>query len=70
MCSLIKINSFEREVLTEKHDSNKKGGVIFTRENWEELRKNTNYSELIEDIEDRMEWKMPLKSNIKVEVDL
>ncbi len=29
--------------------------MIFTRDIWEELKKNSNYSELIEDIEDRME---------------
>jgi len=33
----------------------KKDKVIFTRELWEELKKNSIYSELIEDIEDRME---------------
>ena len=33
----------------------KKDKIIFTRDIWEELRKNSNYSELIEDIEDRME---------------
>ena len=32
----------------------KKDKVIFTRDLWEELRKNSNYTELIEDIEDRM----------------
>ena len=33
----------------------KKDKVIFTRDLWEELKKNSIYSELIEDIEDRME---------------
>ena len=39
----------------------KKDKVIFTREIWEELRKNFNYSELIEDIEDRMELELAIK---------
>jgi hypothetical protein len=32
-----------------------KDKVIFSRDTWEELKKNPIYSELIEDIEDRME---------------
>ena len=32
-----------------------KNKVVFSRDIWEELKKNTNYSKLIEDIEDRIE---------------
>lgn len=39
----------------------KKDKVIFTRDIWEELRNNPNYSELIEDIEDRMELEQAIK---------
>jgi hypothetical protein len=42
-----------------------KDKVTFTRDLWEELRKNSSYSELIEDIEDRME----LESAIKTQKD-
>ena len=43
----------------------KKDKVIFTRELWEELKKNSIYSELIEDIEDRMELELAIKEQKK-----
>ena len=43
----------------------KKDRVIFTRDIWEELRKNSNYSELIEDIEDRMELENAIEEHNK-----
>lgn len=37
--------------------------VTFTRKLWEDLRKNPMYSELIEDIEDRMELERLTQEN-------
>ncbi len=42
-----------------------KDEIILTRDLWEELRKNSTYAELIEDIEDRLE----LENAIKVHKD-
>jgi len=41
----------------------KKDRVTFTRDIWEELRKNSAYSELVEDIEDRMELENAIKEH-------
>ncbi|MDQ3021599.1 MAG: hypothetical protein M3R36_13675 [Bacteroidota bacterium] len=43
----------------------KKDKVIFTRDLWEELKRNSIYSELIEDIEDRMELEEAIKEQKK-----
>ncbi len=43
----------------------KKDKVIFTRDLWEELKKNSIYSELIEDIEDRMDLEAAIKEQKK-----
>ena len=42
-----------------------KDKVIFSRDIWEELKKNTNYSELIEDIEDRIELEEAIEHHKK-----
>jgi hypothetical protein len=42
-----------------------KDKVIFSRDTWEELKKNPVYSELIEDIEDRMELEQAISENDK-----
>ena len=42
-----------------------KDKVIFSRDTWEELKQNPIYSELIEDIEDRMELEQAISENVK-----
>jgi hypothetical protein len=46
-----------------------KDKIIFTREIWEELRNNPIYTELIEDIEDRMELENAIKEQKKSNED-
>jgi uncharacterized protein YlaI len=46
-----------------------KDKIIFTRDIWEELRNNPIYTELIEDIEDRMELENAIKEQKKSNED-